>query len=130
MDERHEQDDRRAIARLLAEYCHLCDDGDFDALVDRFTIDGSFVLFGQETTGREALRRWYEEMQRPERRGKHITGNMVVDVHGDRATAASDFVFVARVDGRLAPLMAGRYVDELHRHGGRWLIGRREALTI
>jgi 3-phenylpropionate/cinnamic acid dioxygenase small subunit len=112
--------DELQIHRLLAEYCHLCDDGEFDALVERFTVDGSFVLGDQATQGRKALRGWYETVQPPERRGKHVTVNAVVDVDGDRAAVVSDFVVLAFSNGTLTPIVAGRYRDELHRVDGRW----------
>jgi SnoaL-like domain len=115
-----------AIARTLAVYCHRCDDGDFAELVDQFTTDGSFAYLGEEITGHEQLRAWFESKQPPDRRGKHLTMNVVVDIDGDRARAVSDFVFLRLVDGSPSPAVAGRYRDELQCVNGRWLIGRRE----
>jgi uncharacterized protein (TIGR02246 family) len=123
-------DDERAIQRLLAEYCHLCDDGDFDALVDRFTPDGSFVMGDRVASGREALLRWFERRQPPERRGKHAMTNVIIEVQGDHADVRSDYVFLAFVDGALTPLMAGRYRDELHCADGSWRFARREATAL
>lgn len=54
-------------------------------------------------TGRDGLLQWFEKMQPPEQRGKHITANPVVDVDGDHALAVSDFVFRTRSEGRLIP---------------------------
>jgi 3-phenylpropionate/cinnamic acid dioxygenase small subunit len=122
--------DREAIATLLAEYCHLCDDGELDALVDRFTEDGVFAFGDRSLTGREQMLRWFSKTQSPERRGKHLTTNSIIEVDGDRATAVSDFVFFEKVDGRPVPFMAGTYVDELVRDGDRWRFRRRTVIEM
>jgi SnoaL-like domain len=118
--------DELAVKRTLAAYCHLCDDGDFARLVELFTLDGS-VAFGEEVvTGRDALMIWFANRQRPERRGKHLTMNIIVDVDGNRAEAVSDYVFLRLVDGAVIPAIAGRYRDRLGRDGTRWMIERRD----
>jgi uncharacterized protein (TIGR02246 family) len=117
----------RDIARVLAEYCHYCDDGDFDALLDRFTDDAEFLFAGRAVHGRDELRAWFDKTQSPPRRGKHVTANTIIEVDGDRAVAVSDYAFLTKVEGRLVPLITGRYRDELTRSGGRWQISRRDA---
>jgi hypothetical protein len=119
--------DEAAIRRTLSAYCHLCDDGNFRALVEQFTSNGSFG-FGQEVvTGHDEIRGWFERNQSPERRGKHLTLNTVIDVAGDHARAVSDFVFLRLVDGVPTPAVAGRYLDDLVRAGDRWVFQRRVA---
>lgn len=122
--------DELAIRRLLAEYCHLTDDGRFEALVELFTEDGAFWFGDLGGVGRDTVRAWFEENQPARLRGKHLMTNSVIDIAGGRATVTSDFLFVAFEDGRLAPAMAGRYLDELVRIDGRWLIARREAVQL
>jgi len=118
--------DEFAVTRTLAMYCHLCDDGDFARLVELFAPDGS-VAFGEEVvTGRDALTTWFALRQPPERRGKHLVMNTIVDVDGDHATAVSDYVFLRLVDGAVTPTIAGRYRDRLRRDGARWVIERRD----
>jgi 3-phenylpropionate/cinnamic acid dioxygenase small subunit len=51
------------IRRLLAQYCHLCDDGDFGTLLDRFVEDASFILGNRTISGRQELLRWFEKTQ-------------------------------------------------------------------
>jgi hypothetical protein len=94
LPERTALHDELAIRRTLAIYCHHCDDGDFAQLVDQFTPDGSFSYLGEVVTGHEHLRAWFESKQPPERRGKHLTTNTVIDIDRDRAHAMSDFVFL------------------------------------
>jgi len=125
--------DEEDIRRVLAEYCHLIDDGAFDDLVERFAPDGTFAFAEVVATGREAILRWLRKAMAPHRRGKHLTANTLVDIgdpeHG-HATAVSDFEFLGFVDGKLVPLMAGRYRDELRRLDGRWVIQRRDAIPL
>jgi hypothetical protein len=61
-------------------------------------------------------------MNPPDRRGKHLTMNVIVDLEGDRAVAYSDYLFVRIVDGTPVPLFSGRYRDELVRAECGWLI--------
>ncbi len=119
--------DELQVARVLARYCHLVDDGRFDELVALFTVDGTFAFGDLAATGPEELRAWFEQMQPPELRGKHLTANLIVDVDGDDAVAVSDFVFFAFRDRRLVPMVAGRYRDEVTRVDGAWLIRRRDS---
>jgi hypothetical protein len=118
--------DELAIQRMLSTYCHLCDDGDFARLVDRFTPDGALAFGNEVVTGRAEVLAWFERNQPPELRGKHLMTNTVVEVAGDRASALSDFVFLRVVDGRTRPAVAGRYRDELVRVGEEWLLERRD----
>lgn len=59
-----------------------------------------------------------------------MMSNTIIDVDGDRAVAVSDYVLPTKVEGRLVPLITGRYRDELPRSGYRWQISRREASTM
>lgn len=124
------QRDELTITRVLAEYCHRVDDARYDDLVELFTEDGHFSFGRLTATGRRDLRDWFERNQPPELRGKHLTTNTVIDVDGDEARAVSDFVFLGFDDGRLAPLLTGRYRDELRRVDGQWLIVRRDASLL
>jgi 3-phenylpropionate/cinnamic acid dioxygenase small subunit len=123
--------DELAIRRTLAAYCQHLDDGDFSAVAHQFTPDGS-ITFGDRggATGRAEIEAWYAERNPPERRGRHLTLNTIVDLEGDHATAWSDFAFLGFVVGELRPLFAGRYHDEFVRAEGGWLIARRVAAFL
>jgi 3-phenylpropionate/cinnamic acid dioxygenase small subunit len=119
--------DELEIRRVLALYCHRCDDGDFDALLDLFASDGEFVYGARACRGRGELRAFFDEMQgTPAQRGKHLTLNSVLEIEGDRAMAVSDFLFLRFVDGALTPVYTGRYRDLFARVEHRWRITRRE----
>ena len=120
--------DELDISRLLAEYCHRCDDGDFAAVAGMFTADGTFEFGRRSLEGREAIAAGLAAMQPAN--GKHLSTNLVVEVDGDDASAVSDFVFLVKQDGGLVPLLAGRYLDELRRDGGTWRFHRRRADTL
>ncbi len=122
--------DELAIQRVLARYCHTCDDGDFTALVALFSPDGVFTYGTTEATGSEALSAFFTGAQTPERRGKHLTVNTDVRVDGDSAEARSDFLFLAYEGGVLTPRITGRYDDRLVRVGEHWLIARRDATPL
>jgi hypothetical protein len=117
--------DRSAIERVLATYCHRVDDADFEGAGELFTADGTFSFGADVATGPSGVADWLSTMQPPARRGKHLTANVVIDVDGDAATAASDFLFVRWVDGSLAIEIAGRYRDDLRRDGEGWRFERR-----
>jgi uncharacterized protein (TIGR02246 family) len=120
-------EDELAILRALNAYCLRCDDGDFVALAEQFTTDGTFVFRGDAPTGRDALARWFEEHYPPSQRGKHLTINPVVEFVGDRATAVSDFLLLRVTDGNVSLALTGRYRDTFVKTDGRWLIERRAA---
>jgi uncharacterized protein (TIGR02246 family) len=122
--------DRLAIFDVLARYCQSCDDGEFERLSELFAEDGSFSHGGRVSAGRAGLIAYFEEIQAPERRGKHLVSNQVVTVDGDVATARSDWLFLKFVDGILTPHLTGRYDDALVRQDGRWLLAERVVTTL
>jgi len=119
--------DHEAIARVVARYCHLLDDGRWDEFADIWAEDAEFVLGGETTRGRDAIRASIEATQPPERRGRHLAVNVEVDVDGDEASAVVDFMFWARDrEGKAKLMFLGRYDDRLVRSDGGWRFARRE----
>jgi hypothetical protein len=62
----------------------------------------------------------------------HLSSNPIIDVDGNRATAETDMVTLARdVTGRATIKLVARYRDRLRRdEQGRWLITNRTAVSI
>ncbi|CAO5188446.1 Ketosteroid isomerase homolog [Frankia sp. AiPs1] len=118
--------DELAIRKIVAQYCHLCDDGRLTELVELFTPDGVFT-FGTEHRGSVAMAAFFDDTQGdPRKRGRHLTVNTDVDVDGDTARAVSDFLFMkVRESGPVITIL-GRYNDTLRRDGGRWQFARRD----
>jgi ketosteroid isomerase-like protein len=123
--------DELEIRRTLAEYCHLCDDGDFDGLLALFAPDAVLVHGTVQASGHAEIRAFFVERQgRPEQRGKHLTVNTVVDVDGDHAEALSDFLYLQLVGGDVMPGSSGRYRDDLVRLDGGWCFARRQIVPM
>lgn len=125
--------DADAIRDTIARYCHLCDDGRFDAFAELFTTDAELRVMGKVHAGRDAIRTFMAEAQPPERRGKHVTSNTVIEVDDDApvARAWTDYVFVApQRDGSFGIISVGRYHDELVADHGRWRFRVREIVFL
>ncbi len=119
--------EHEAITRVVARYCHLLDDGRWDEFAQLWAEDAEFVLGGETTRGRDAIRGSIEATQPPERRGRHLAVNVEIDVDGDRATGLVDFMFWGRDgEGKAKLLFLGRYDDQLVRTDGVWRFARRE----
>jgi 3-phenylpropionate/cinnamic acid dioxygenase small subunit len=124
-------DDHVAVLRTVAEYCRRCDDGRFDEFGSLFAPDAELVVRGNTTHGRDAIRDTIAALQTPDRRGRHMVANAVVDLVGDNASVESDFVFFRpSTSGTLDAVNTGRYLDELARIEGEWVFTRREILLV
>jgi 3-phenylpropionate/cinnamic acid dioxygenase small subunit len=125
--------DQEAIRRTLAAYCQTCDDGRFADFADLFAKDAVYHLPGGAVEGREAIRAAIEAAQPPERRGKHLCGEPLIDLgpeHGE-AVAATDFVFIGRNgDGGWQVSIPGRYHDRLVREGDVWRFAERRITML
>jgi ketosteroid isomerase-like protein len=112
--------DEDLIRRALSEYSRRCDDGRFEELAELFTEDARLMVLDQVVEGRAAVRGYLERVQADGSRGMHVTSNSLIDVDGDVATAATDYLFVRPGGDGLAIIAAGRYLDELVRDGAGW----------
>lgn len=117
--------DDEAIRNLIGLHSQLTDDGDYERRVALYTPDGVFVMGDATSTGTEELTATFAATSAPERRGKHITANTVMEIAGDTASAATDFFFLLPSPDGLTPLAAGRYADTFVKSDGRWLYAER-----
>ncbi|HEY6623558.1 MAG TPA: nuclear transport factor 2 family protein [Acidimicrobiales bacterium] len=117
--------DEEAIRNLIGLHSQLTDDGDYERRVDLYTDDGVFTMGDATSTGRDELLATFAATSAPERRGKHITANTVMEIDGDTAGARTDFFFSLPSPDGLKPLAAGRYADAFVKRDGRWLYSRR-----
>ena len=115
--------DESAIRRLLADYCHLLDDGRFDEWIALFDEDVVFVVMGNRLRGRDDVRSFIEPTQQEDDRGRHMLSEPVIEVDGDTARVATDYVFVSRTNTILS---TGRYLDVMRRAPDRWCFASRE----
>lgn len=102
-----------AVRRLVARYCHLVDDGEYDAAVALFTDDGRFVVLGKSLDGRDAIKAMLAGQR--DHTTLHQVSNVVVSngSHGGTFHAVADVSVVAKHDGSWAPMFVGRYHDTL-----------------
>jgi 3-phenylpropionate/cinnamic acid dioxygenase small subunit len=101
-----------AVRRVLARYCHLVDDGDFDPAADMFTEDGRFNALGTDLQGRPAIREWLGTVPSP--MFHHVTNVVVSNGSHGKVHAVSDcMVGGKRDDGPWTIWMLGRYHDTL-----------------
>jgi 3-phenylpropionate/cinnamic acid dioxygenase small subunit len=114
-----------AIQHTLAAYCQSCDDGRFADFGRCFADDATVTMSGQEIRGRAEIERWITAAMPPKLRGKHVTINTLMNIDGDRATAVSDYLFLAPGENGPTISVAGRYHDELAPNGEQWLFARR-----
>jgi ketosteroid isomerase-like protein len=135
--------DKLEIREVVERSVRAVDDGDAAALAAMFEEDGVLQLAGTVFAGRAALRtmfgggsgapRWAEPGQLLNQPGSmHLTGNPVIDVDGDTATAETDMVTLVRGDdGRAKVTLLARYRDRLRRDAdGRWLISSRTGVSL
>lgn len=120
------------IRRTIADYCQSCDDGRFADFAACFTADAVVHLLGRRIEGRAAVQTWITAAMPAERRGKHVAVNPLVrvDVDAGRATATTDYLFVAAREGGTTVTTAGRYADTFVPAGDRWLIASREVTFL
>ncbi|MHB8669016.1 MAG: nuclear transport factor 2 family protein [Acidimicrobiales bacterium] len=124
------------IRRTIAQYAHFCDDGRFAEFADLFAEQATFAALGPPQVGREAIRDYMAKAQPPERRGKHLCFNTVIEIAPDGASAeaVTDYLFVGvQPEGGYAaanPTSAGRYHDRLVRDPDRWRFAERRIVFM
>jgi ketosteroid isomerase-like protein len=128
-------EDDLAIRRVLVDYAAFLDGRDYARYAALFTADAEWRNATASHKGQAAIRQMLEgtlgRAGGPNRSNFHIISNPQVDIDGDRATAASRYLFVMRgPDGRPVPSLAGVYHDDLVRQDGQWKIQRRVADDI
>ncbi|GEC10212.1 hypothetical protein SSP24_78670 [Streptomyces spinoverrucosus] len=99
---------------------------DADGYADLYTEDGRYESPFTSATGRAEIRRMFIGLRdQGFTAGKrHMTGPIMIDVNGTRATARS-WYWVAEIEQAPAVHATGTYTDELHKIDGHWKIAHR-----
>lgn len=130
-------DDRAAIENLQARYMFALDWQDPEAYAATFTPDGVLVSAIAEAKGREAIRAEVVKMRANDLAAaqpglfafsrRHVITNLVLDVHGDRATGRAYWAGYINDNPARKPVLEsyGHYEDELMKVNGEWLFARR-----
>jgi ketosteroid isomerase-like protein len=99
-----------AVRWIVARYCHLIDDRDFNAAADLFTEDARFRVLDQDLHGRNAIREWMDTIPKSM---FHQVSNVVVSNGSKPGSlhAVSDLAAGSQSEGRWAIGAIGRYHD-------------------
>jgi ketosteroid isomerase-like protein len=128
----------RACARLIADYCHLVDNGQAARVADHFTDDGVWLSGEENLKGQAAIRSRFEQRQAmTERMSRHVCTNLKVDVLDAEHAEAVTYLILFRHDGdpgrrfspTAAPEMIGEYRDRFARTADGWRFQRRELVV-
>ncbi len=125
-------DDRLAIGDLMARYCDRLDAYDIDGVADCFTDDAHADYGpgrGGEIVSRAAIAERIRDGQAAFRRTHHQLGHSTVTFRAGDPSEASAVTAAMTWHERWTgerELLALRYVDELRRVAGSWLIARRQ----
>lgn len=105
-----------AVRWLLARYCHLIDDRDFDAAAALFADDARFRVLEEELNGRDAIRKWFDTLPAPM---FHQVTNVVVSNGSNTGTAhaVSDLTAGGKADSGWSIWLVGRYHDTFEGSG-------------
>jgi ketosteroid isomerase-like protein len=101
-----------AVRWILARYCQLVDDRDFDAVAALFTDDARFRVIERELEGRAAIREWLDGV--PDPMFHHVT-NVVVS-NGSKPGvlhAVSDLTSGGKGESGWSVWLLGRYHDTM-----------------
>ncbi|MBI2708984.1 MAG: nuclear transport factor 2 family protein [Actinobacteria bacterium] len=131
-------DDTQAIRNLVFRYAELVDAGDFGG-VARLFADATYRSLTPEgirvACGPAEVRAWMERSVRRYGDGtpgtRHLVTNLIIDVEWQRGTATcrSCYTVFQVVQGRLEPVMTGRYQDSFVREVDGWHFRDRLALA-
>ena len=111
------------IRQLVAKYCLALDVRDLDALCGLFPED---VRVSRETTGRRALKVWFDETLREQFTGTaHLTGNHIIEFDDPEQARGLVYSRNEHETGDEWVIMTMMYWDRYERIDQRWLFRRR-----
>lgn len=128
-EEQHDQD-KTAIAELIARYNFAIDHDDYQGWADCFAPDGVFDgVIGKFDAHRE-LDRFTAEVKRLAAESpklRHYVTNILTEVDGDTARSKCFLLLTSTTkEGGSRVAMAGEYEDRLVKHEGQWLFSYRK----
>jgi len=130
--------DRIAIEECIYRYAHLVDSMQYHRIAEEvFTEDGSIDFGGARSVGREAIHAQCMGYQGALMGCSHNVTNLVIEVNGDEARAASRILawhwFAIPGADPLRPtdlLAVGGYEDRLRRTADGWRIHERRGFNF
>lgn len=132
---------RATIADVIARYCHVIDRRQWDDVARCFHDDATY-RFGPIDGGWRDFVTAARTIIDPLRISHHQTGNMLININGERADVETYFTAYHRIAADAAPdaplpgtgseydiIIAGRYVDRFELRAGDWRISHRTGVT-
>ena len=118
--------DKDEIRELLARYCFALDADRFEEMAALFTPDGVWETAFGTGTGRAGIVAQASSIATgPRPRRVHLTTNIVIDLHGDAATARSNWALIENSAAGPVIGSGGGYADRLVKVDGRWFFKHR-----
>jgi ketosteroid isomerase-like protein len=120
--------DREAIRECLYRYCRGVDRGDEIALRATYWND-AIDRHGPYQGTASGFCDWAMESLKTAGRMVHMIGNIMIELHGDRALAESYFHAVQEdrktADKPTEVVLYGRYIDRFEKRGDEWKVAAR-----
>lgn len=120
--------DREAIRECLYRYCRGVDRGDEIALRATYWNDATDRHGAYQGTA-SGFCDWAMELLKTAGRMVHMIGNIMIELHGDRALAESYFHAVQEdrktTDKPMEVVLYGRYIDRFEKRGDEWKVAAR-----
>lgn len=127
----------KQIREAIIEYGEYLDARDYAHYASLFAKDGTWTGGFGSFTGPAAIQKMLEDNMGTPAPGYinkdnfHLDTTVIVNVHGDTATARSRYLFFTRSpDNKPVPMLAGRYMDEFVRENGQWKIKSRKTSDV
>ena len=117
--------DEAAIRRVMVRYAQGVDRRDFELTGTCFALNAFASYPGSwEGTGRAEIVKFLDIAKQYEAT-MHFIGNQTIEIVGDRAKAETYAIAYHRRAGGASDFTIGvRYIDDLERQDGEWLITR------
>jgi len=122
-------EEKDAIREVLATYCFHLDAGNFEAMAELFTEDGTWHTDFGKGIGRAGIIEHASSLRAgdaPRPRGVHLTANIVIDLDGEIARVRSNWIVAQNTDAGPKISSAGGYADDMVKQNGRWLFRYRK----
>ncbi len=117
---------REEIRQLISKYSLALDMRDIDALANLFLAD---VKVGRDSSGREALRAFFDDTMRKQFDGtSHHVGSTVIELIGPDDAVGVVYSKNEHETGAEWVIMQMMYYDRYRRKNGRWYFARRQPL--
>ena len=122
--------DLEAIRELYNRYAISWDDDHPEDFAACFTPDAVFESARGRFAGRAAIIGNMANVNRAlgsTRKQRHLTANVSIELHGDRAVGSAYFIYCVGCEGKTELTAFGTYRDELCKIDGRWFFSTRSA---